>query len=83
MNAAVQHNDLYSGETSILNIRNSIHVPNIKNHLTPPFIMPEAGIEVNDIHKVQIEDHGVKNHSLYFKDDDMIIPLTLNGMLVF
>ena len=80
MNAALKYDDSYSGKSYILVIRNALHVPNMKNHLIPPFILREAGIVVNDTPKMQIVDPDVRDHSLYFKDGGIRIPLTLNGI---
>ena len=45
--------------------------------------MREAGIEVNDTPKIQVSDPEVKDHSLYFKNENMRIPLALNGIFSY
>ena len=83
VDAAVQYDDPYSGTSYTLIIRNALHVPNMKNHLIPPFIMREAGIEVNDTPKVQMDDPNVEDHFLYFKEGELRIPLSLNGIFSY
>ena len=47
VHVAIQYECLYEGKTYILVIRNAIHVPTMVNNLIPPFMMREAGINVN------------------------------------
>ena len=49
VDAALQYDCPYTGNTCILVIRNALHVPTMDNHLIPPFIMRKAGIVVNDV----------------------------------
>ena len=64
-------------------LTNALHVPNMKNHLIPPFILREAGIEVHDTPKIQVDDPSIHDHSLYFKDGDMRIHLSLHGIFSY
>ncbi len=50
------------------------------NHLIPPFIMREAEIVVNDVPKIHVVDPDVSDYSIYFRETDMKIPLSLNGI---
>ena len=83
VDAAVQYDCPYSGKPYILVIRNALHVPNMNNHLIPPFIMREAGIVVNDVPKIQVDDPDVSDHSIYFKEGNLRIPLSLNGIFSY
>ena len=47
-------------------MRNALYVPEMDNHLIPPFIMREAGIKVSDIPKIQLDDPGISDHSIEF-----------------
>ena len=79
VDAAVQYDCPYTGKTHILVIRNALHVPSMKHNLLPPFILRQAGIEVNDTPKIQVMDPTEKDHSIYFKETDLRIPLSLWG----
>ena len=83
VDAAVQYNCPYTDKPYILVIKNALHVPSMDNHLMPPFIMREAGIIINDIPKMQILDPDISDHSIYFKEDNVRIPLSLNGIFSY
>ena len=55
----------------------------MKNNLMPPFVMREAGIRINDIPKIQVDEPTVSDHSIYFQDDDFRIPLSLWGVFSY
>ena len=42
--------------------------------------MREAGIIVNDIPKIQVNDPDVMDHSIFLKEIDLRIPLCLHGV---
>ena len=67
----------------LLLIKNALYVPSMENNLIPPFIMREAGIVVNDVPKIHVEDPQVEHHSLYFKKENVRIPLSLNGVFSY
>ena len=46
VDAVVQYDCAHSGQSYLLIIRNALYVPEMNNHLIPPFIMREAGIKV-------------------------------------
>lgn len=83
VDAAVQYDCPYTGKSYVFIIRNALHVPSMDNHLIPPFILREAGIEVNDVPKIQVEDPDVKDHSLHFSAGDVRIPLSLHGVFSY
>lgn len=53
------------------------------NNLIPPFIMKEAGIEVSKVAKIHVSDPSISDHSIYFKDHDLRIPLALWGIFSY
>ena len=79
VDAAMQYECPYTGTIHILIIRNALHVISMENNLIPPFIIREAGIELNDTPKIQIDDPDVEYHSVYFKETKFRIPLSLWG----
>ena len=60
-----------------------LYVPKIENNLIPPFILREAGIEVNDALKIQVDNPTEKDHSIYFKNGNLRIPLNLHGIFSY
>jgi hypothetical protein len=66
VDAAVQYDCPYNGKTYILVIRNALHVPAMQTNLILPFMMREAGIQGNDIPKIQVEDLALWGVISYF-----------------
>ena len=83
VDTAVQYDCPYTGQSSVLVIRNALHVPSMHNHLILTFMMREAGGVVNDTPKIQVVDPDVTDHSIFFGDDKMRIPLFLNGIFSY
>ena len=70
VDAAVQYDCSYQMKSYILIIQNALYVSSMNNHLMPPFILREAGIEVNDTPKIQIDNLDLSDHSIYFSESD-------------
>lgn len=83
VDAAIQYDCPYDGTVYILIVRNALYVKSMSNNLIPPFVMREAGIEVNDTPKIQKNDPGVEDHSIYFPSTNFRIPLSLWGVFSF
>jgi hypothetical protein len=83
VDAAVQYECPYNGQTYILVIRNALHVPSMRNNLIPPFVMREAGIQVMDTPKIQVNEPTEDDHSIYFAESEFRIPLSLWGMFSY
>ena len=49
----------------------------------PPFILREAGLEVNDTPKIQGKDPTIHDQSIYFPSSDVRITLSFNGILSY
>eukprot|EP00957_Ditylum_brightwellii_P157937 12021729-Ditylum_brightwellii.AAC.1 len=64
VHAALKYECPYTGEASILVVRNALHVPKMENNLIPPFIMREVGLQVSDTPKIHIKDPTVDNHAI-------------------
>ena len=79
VDAAVQYDCPYDGQSYILVIRNTLYVPSMKNNLLPPFILRQAGIKLNDTPKIQVDDPTIEEHSLLFPETGFRIPLSLWG----
>jgi hypothetical protein len=70
----------YRLQTYLLIIKNALHVPSMNHNLIPPFIMEEAGLEVDARAKIHSKDLTVSNHSIYDSDTTLRIPLKLRGI---
>ena len=60
--------------------RNALYIPSMKHHLIPPFIMREAGLEVNEVPKRQTTNPTEDMHMIYDPRTKMKIHLSLNGV---
>ena len=80
VDAAVQFECPHQGTIFILVIRNCLHVPTMTNNLIPPFIMRQAGVEINDRPKIHSNNPSVEDHSIYFPGSEFRITLTLDGV---
>ena len=83
VDSAVKYACPFSGKEYILVIRNALHVPTMENNLIPPFMMREAGIQVTEIPKIQIEDPTEKDHAIIFPETNFCIPLSLWGIFSY
>jgi Reverse transcriptase (RNA-dependent DNA polymerase) len=83
VDAALAYDCPYSGRTFILVARNVLHVPSMDNNLVPPFVMREAGLEVKDTPKIHVLDPTIEDHSIWFKDACLRIPLSLWGIFSY
>ena len=80
VNAVVQYDCAHSGNSCLIIIRNALYVPEMTNHLIPPFIMRENGIKVYDTPKIHLDDPNISDHSIEFPETNFQIPLSLHGM---
>ena len=83
VDAAVKYESPFDGGVYILVIQNALHVPSMGHNLLPPFMMREAGLTVNDIPKIQLDDPSVEDHAITFPDTDLRIPLSLWGVFSY
>ena len=84
VDAAIRYDCPYDGKTYIFVLQNALHVPSMKNNLIPPFVMRgEAGIRVNDTPKIQTSNPTEEDRSIYFPDNDFLVPLSLWGLFSF
>ena len=83
VDAAVKYECPRDGTSCILVIRNALHVPSMTNNLIPPFMMREAGITVHDTPKIQVSDPDDKDHSIFFPETKLRIPLSLWGVFSY
>ena len=83
VDAALLYECLYEGKSHILVIQNAIHVGSMENNLILPFILREAGLQVNERPKIHTEDPTTDDHSIMFPTTDFQIPLQLFGIFSY
>ena len=70
----------FTGKTLIFILHNALSVPAMDHNLVPPFILRELGLIVNDTPKIHVEDPSMEDHTIFFPNYDVQIPLSLNGI---
>ena len=73
----------YSGKSYVLLCHSALHVPSIMNNVIPSCIMSDADVNVNDTPTIHVDIHIVQDHSIYFRDEDIRIPLSLHGIFSY
>ena len=79
VDAAVLYENPYTGKLIICIAQNALYVPTMNHNLVPPFILREAGVEVNEVPKFHVKNPNEEHHSLYWEDADVRIPMSLHG----
>ena len=79
VDAALAYDCPITHESYLLIIRNALYVETMEVNLLSPLIMREAGLLVNDTPKIHVDDPNEHHHAIVFPDDDLSIPLRLNG----
>ena len=68
----------------LLMVRNALYVKEMEINLIPPFLMREANIHVNECPKQHATTPvTVDHHSIFFPEENMRIPLQLNGIFSY
>ena len=70
----------YPIKTYPLIVTNALYVQSMTHNIISLFIMREAGLEVQEIPKIHVKEPTVEEHSIYFLDESLRIPLSLNGI---
>ena len=55
----------------------------MKHNLLSPFIMRLAGLEVNEQPKFMTRNPTTNQHSVYFKENNIRLPLSIKGIVYF
>ena len=69
-----------SGKTTLLVARNALFVESMDHNLISPFIMREAGLEVDKQAKIHSKDASKKNQLIYSHEIGLRIALQLEGI---
>jgi hypothetical protein len=83
VDAAILYECPVTGKEFILVARNVLYVKSMDINLIPPFILREAGIKVNDVPKIQVDDPTEQDHAIIFKRQELLIPLGLVGIFSY
>ena len=83
VDAAMIYDCEYSGKSYIMIIRNALYLKQMETTLIPPFMMRVAGIEIDECPKFLARDPSIKNHSIYFPEDEIRIPMKLYGIISY
>ena len=83
VDAALLYECPYEGKLLILVIWKAIYVDSMENNLIPPFILREAGLQVNKRAKIHTEDPTADDHSIIFPTTSFRIPLRLFGIFSY
>ena len=71
----------YTGMLYRMVMYNALEISRIKSCQLHPIMMRLTGIEVDDCSKFLATNPSIENHSIYFKDEDLRIPLSLDGVI--
>ena len=83
VDAAVAYECEFTEKLPIIVIRNGMYLKEMKHNLLSPFIMRLSGLEVNEQPKFMIRNPTTKQHSIYFKENDIRLPLAIKGIVSF
>ena len=81
VNAAVIYDCDMTGTSYIMILRNTLHIPSIDECLIHPIMMRLRGVEVDECPKFLSKKLSVTNHSIYFTDLNLSVPLMLDGII--
>ena len=83
VDGAVSYDCPRTNETYVLVFKNALYVPSMSHNLIPPFILREAGIQVNEVAKIHLRSPSTKDHAIVVPEVDLIISLQLDGIFLF
>ena len=72
-----------SRDSFVMIIRNALYLKQMETALIPPFMMRIAGIEIDECPKFLAKKPSIKNHSIYFPDEDIRIPMKIYGIISY
>ena len=83
VDCALMYQCPYTNNKYILIAKDALHVPTMNHNLVPPFMLREAGILVDTTPKIHHDNPDESIHSLFFKDENLRIPLSLHGVFSY
>ena len=83
VHACVMYDCSQSGKSYLIVIRNALHVPEMEECLIHPIMMRLIGLEVDECPKFLSKSPSEINHSIYFPEQQLRIPLKLSGIISY
>jgi hypothetical protein len=83
VDAVIAYDCDISGQTHLMVVYNALYIPEMKFHLIPPFVMRLSGLLVDECPKFLARNASITNHSIFFPDHDIRIPLHLRGIVSY
>lgn len=83
VDAVIAYDCDVTGNSSLMYICNALYIPEMKYHLMHPFLMCLAGILVDECPKFLAKRVSINNHSVFFPDKNIRIPLFLRGIISY
>ena len=83
VDAALIYECEVSGDKYLIVIRNALYIKGMTCSLISPFILRLAGVTVNECPKFLANTPTREHHSLYFSEQDLRIPLQLQGIISY
>ena len=72
VDAVLNYECPYSGEVKILIIRRGLHVASMTHNLLPPFMLREAGIQINEVPKIHVTSPTEEHHAIIFQEPNFL-----------
>ena len=73
----------YTGKSYLMMINNALYVGENPDNYISPFILREAGIEVDTTAKLHCKNPSIANHSMYFTEDDLRVHFNITGIVSY
>ena len=83
VDAAICYDCEFSGKCYIMIIRNGLYLKQMDVCLIPPFMMRMAGLTIDECPKFLAKTPSITNHSVYFPDHELRLPLKLHGIISY
>jgi len=83
VDAAIAYHCQFTNETFVLIVRNALYIHNMDHNLVPPFILREAGVLINDVPRIHVQEPTENDHAIVFPDEILRIPLQLHGIFSY
>ena len=73
----------YQHKMFLLVFNNALHVPSMSHNLISPFIMEEAGLEVDSKTKIHNAEVGIEGHSFYGLETDLRVLFKMRSIFSY
>ena len=80
---AIAYDCPYTLENTLLVISNALYIPEMNHNLIYPFILRDAGLQVDEITKLHATEPIQENHIIYDAETKLRIHLKLKGVFSY